>query len=291
MKTKPNKHETEAVPASYLLHARALSAWANAAGMTPTQKDIHLYVGSVLSTCPECWISVSELARRIGRTRRGVQKAVVDGKDYVEHDEDGKGTGTVKDDEKLRLWTLVLPLPSRAELDKFMPHKRAEWERPTGVPTQAKGMQTKFAGPCEQSSYPPVNGVHTEKEHSPSVRVLQENGRSVSPSGGSPGPTPPIASKGDQDGTAARTAAQPKPNSSDILDALADSLGLVGPSSGWGAAEKRLLCRVAERQPLNLVVGWLIARRGCASRCAAIGLVDMAHRCARLAPAREPALT
>ena len=115
-----NASEPSGIPASYLLHARAMSAWGNSVGMTATQKEIYLYVASMLATNDQCWISISRLASEIGRTRRGCQKAVADGKSFFEHDHYDKDA---QPDTK-RLWKLVLPVPSKKELAQFMPGKK-----------------------------------------------------------------------------------------------------------------------------------------------------------------------
>lgn len=114
--------EQAKIPATYLIYARALSAWANSVGMTETQREIHLYVASMLATNDQCWIGVSGLARKIGKTPRGCQKAATTGSKFFTHDEYERNP---KPDAK-RLWRLVLPMPSMQELVPFLPPKKGE---------------------------------------------------------------------------------------------------------------------------------------------------------------------
>ncbi len=158
------------LPATFLMHARALSAWANSVGMTPTQREIHLFVASMLATNNECWISLSALARQIGKTRRGCQKAVSDGTAFFEHD----GFDRNADQSTKRLWRLVMLMPSKEELAEFMPSRKGDSQLMV-YSSASSGTTNTVSRPLRtERTAPPANDVPQSNNTSPSVRCIGE---------------------------------------------------------------------------------------------------------------------
>jgi hypothetical protein len=146
--------------------------------MTPTQKDMHLYIAGVLATNERCWISVSELARRIGRSRRGCQKAAETGAAFFKRDDYDRAA----DPDAKRLWTLAMPMPSKQELARFLPRRKARGEKLS--PSHGKdgnGVNTHLRTELAEGG---ANEVPQSVNTAPSVRCL---GRTERVSGGGGG--------------------------------------------------------------------------------------------------------
>lgn len=119
---KQGKSPSNDISSDCLIYARALGAWANSVGMTQVQRDLYVYVASMLATNDKCWISVHHIAKEVGYSRRHCRRAIASGGAFFEHDsyeDEHRHSPKTK-----RFWKLVMPVPTKKDLEPFLPRTK-----------------------------------------------------------------------------------------------------------------------------------------------------------------------
>jgi len=142
---------------NYLIHYRTMSMWSRSVGMSYSQSEIYWYIAGMLATNKQCWISMSGLAKSLRVDRRNLQKTVKGSSKFFDHDVYSSTSPTDK-----RFWHLVIPVPTEADLDKFLPWAKIEKNLRKNDAGNEEDLRKNAHPPCVENTQVPASNIRTD---------------------------------------------------------------------------------------------------------------------------------